>query len=51
VVSADINLYCRPPEFTVIQPEKCLTGGLQSGHIVNLTSVQYKFNLAGSFPV
>jgi len=29
-------LYCRPPEFTVIQTEMYTAGGPQSGHTVNL---------------
>ena len=36
------ELYYRLPEFTVIQSGKYLAGGLQSGHTVNLISVQYK---------
>jgi len=32
-------LYCRPPEFTVMQPGKCSAGDLQSGHTENLNGV------------
>ena len=37
------DIYCRPPEFTVIQSGKLLAGGLQSGLTVNLIGVQYKY--------
>lgn len=37
------SLYRRPPEFTVTQPESRLADGLQPGHTVNITDVQYKF--------
>jgi len=44
VVLDDLDLYCRPPEFTVTQPEKCLAGGLQSGQTVNLTGCSINHN-------
>ena len=36
--------YCRPSEFTMVQLEKYLAGGLQSGHTVNLCGMQYKLH-------
>ena len=33
---ATAGLYCRPPGFTVMPPEKYLAGGLQSGCTANL---------------
>ena len=35
-------IYYRPLEFTVMQSGKHLAGGLQSGHTVNLSGVQYE---------
>ena len=38
-----LDIYCRPPGFTVMPPGKYLAGGLQSGCTANLTGEQYKF--------
>ena len=35
------QLYCRPPEFTLMPQGKYLAGGLQSGCTANSTGVQY----------
>ena len=35
---------CRPPGFTVVQLEKYLVGGLQSGYTVNLSGLRYKLH-------
>lgn len=37
-----IEIYCRPPGFTLVSSGKYLTGGLQSGCTANLASAQYE---------
>ena len=38
----EVQLYCRPPGFTLMLQGKYLAGGLQSGCTANSTGVQYK---------
>ena len=40
-----LQLYCRPPGFTLMPQGKCLAGGLQSGCTANSTGMQYKLPL------